>query len=83
MPVVFRGYMQREMGEDGSTEGLTQAAIAEVGVALCYPRQDRSAAFHLLASDAYASYACEAASQADAVEPALLRILAAVQVTGD
>ena len=83
MPAVFRRHMRRKSGEDGATDGLTRAAVAEVGEALSLPARHRAAAFHLLASDAYTAYACEAAAQAETVEPELLRILDAVQVTED
>jgi hypothetical protein len=83
VPEEFRGYLQRESGEGGSVEGLTHAAVLEVGAALARPGRDRRSAFHLLASDAYATYACEAAAQADTIEPVLLRVLEAVQVTED
>lgn len=81
MPSVLRPYLKQDSGEGGSSEGLTRAAVAEMTAALALPGQDRKAAFHLLASDAYATYACEAASGSQAVEPVLLEILAAVQVT--
>ena len=81
MPSVLRGYLDQESGEDGSGEGLTRAAVAEMINALALPGRDRVAAFHLLASDAYGTYACEAAAASEAVEADLLRILAAVQVT--
>ena len=83
MPAAFREHMRRESGEGGTTDGLIQAAVAEIGAALSRPGRDRAAAFHLLASDAYTSYACEAAAQAETVESELLQILNAVQVTED
>jgi hypothetical protein len=83
IPKEFRGRLRRESGEGGTTDGLTRAAIEDLRVALARPGRDRGAAFYLLASDAYASYACEAAAQAETVEPVLLQILEAVQVTED
>jgi hypothetical protein len=81
MPNVFRRHLHHHMGEAGSPEGLTEAARAEMTAALARTAENREAAFHLLAADAYASYACEAAAGAEMVEPALIRILDSLQST--
>lgn len=81
MPSVFRPYLNQDCGEDGSCSGLTRAAVTEMSAALGDSGQDRITAFHLLASDAYASYACEAAAGSNDPELMLLQILDAVQAT--
>jgi hypothetical protein len=81
MPDVFRRHLHHRSGEAGTPEGLTAAAVAEMAAALARTGENRDSAFHLLAADAYASYACEAAAGVETVEPVLIRILDSLQAT--
>ena len=55
-------------------ELLTGAAVARLTAALERPGRVRESAFDLLAADALATYACEAALDADDPGPALARL---------
>lgn len=76
------GFVQRlasERSVDGSVcEVLVEEARARLQSALKEPNESREAAFGLLAADAYATYACEAAADSADVEEALRRILSQV-----
>lgn len=54
---------------------LMVAARERLGRARARPGRVRESAFHLLAADAFFSYACEAALESDDPEAALLRIV--------
>ena len=79
VPDAFRPHLADDVLESGSIEGLTRAARESLAETLARPGRNREAAFHLLAADAYATYACEAASEAGDVLAALRGVLRGVQ----
>ncbi len=67
----------REMG-DQAFGTFVEEALAALRTSLREPSGSREAAFGLLAADAYATYACEAAADADQVDKVLRDILSEV-----
>jgi hypothetical protein len=63
--------------DDRLVDVLTGAGRQRLGRARARPGRVRESAFHLLATDALFSYACEAALESESPEAALLRIVEA------
>ncbi len=57
---------------------LSAAAAEQLDEALARPGRSREGAFHLLAADAFMTYACEAAADAPDLEMRLSEMLAAL-----
>lgn len=68
---------EREMGDRVSAV-FVEEGLAALRASLREPSGSREAAFGLLAADAFATYACEAAADSGQVDEALRRILSEV-----
>ena len=66
VPGVLRPWLRRTEGPaDEVVPALLARGRAALDDAVARPGRDREAAFHLLAADAYLTWACEAAADAD------------------
>lgn len=64
VPPVLRSWLHRSEGPDtGVMEPLVARGRAALADAVARPGRNRDAAFHLLAADAYLTWACEAAAE--------------------
>ena len=63
VPEPFLDWLLEEGGGGGPAEGPWSRGIAALDDALRSPGRVRSSAFHLLAADAWITYACEEAAQ--------------------
>ena len=59
LPFLVQDFAELEEGEAVERETLTTSGISSLGRALGRRGRDRTAAFHLLAADAFITYACE------------------------
>jgi len=68
VPSALRAWLQAPRTDDpeGRVEFLAARGVAALDDAISRPGRDREAAFHLLAADAYLTWACEAAAEDDA-----------------
>ena len=62
IPEAFRPGLEVDPSETASVEGLLSRGLDSLDQALGLPGRNRDAAFHLLAADAFITYACEAAT---------------------
>ncbi len=62
VPAVLKDWLAVDDDLPLSVDGLVELGIAELERAEVTERLDRNAAFHLLAADAFLTYACEAAA---------------------
>ena len=76
VPEALRGWLAVDDELPPSADGLTGAGLASLDRARVGGRLDRAAAFHLLAADAFLTYACEAAAEEADVASCLDLILA-------
>lgn len=78
VPGEFLPWLDLEEGSDGDEtvrEALARRGVDALSEALARPGRNRTAAFHLLAADAYLTYACEAVVEESDVETGLIEIL--------
>jgi len=79
VPDAFRPHLADERAATGEIGELTRAAHEAMAETLARPGRDRDAAFHLLAADGYATYACEAAAEGRDVLGGLRGVLERLQ----
>jgi hypothetical protein len=76
VPEAFASHMRpREPGAAAGAQTLAAEALIRLRQALALDSGDRDAAFHLLAADGFATWACEAALEEDDPELALIGIM--------
>ncbi len=78
-PESFQPWLESESLSGDPVDALCGAARTSLAEALARPGRNREAAFRLLAADALATYACEAAAESSGLEARLLDILAQLQ----
>jgi hypothetical protein len=78
-PEPFQPWLATESRSGDLVDVLCRAARASLADALARPGRNRESAFRLLAADALATYACEAAAESSDLEGRLLDILARLQ----
>jgi len=83
VPSAFRPHLSDSAATTGDVEELVGAARRHLEETLARPGRDREAAFHLLAADAYATYACEAAMFDDDPAASLRSVLERLQSDED
>jgi hypothetical protein len=76
IPSVFLLQLQHEDGRTVSPLELAQRGEEALKRALRSPTGDRGKAFHLLAADAFLTYACEALARVEGVQSGLETLLA-------
>jgi hypothetical protein len=62
IPEAFRPGLEVDPSETADVEGLLSRGLDSLDQALGLPGRNRDTAFHLLAADAFITYACEAAT---------------------
>jgi len=77
-PVELREWLTLGEGDLPLVEALADAGRTSLEEAVRRPGRDRDAAFHLLAADAFFTYACEAAAETEDVEAALRGVLSRI-----
>jgi hypothetical protein len=77
-PGIPPAFLSRLLGDgegNSSWLGLAHRGERELKQALRAPTENRENAFHLLAADAFLTYACEALARADDVQAGLNSLL--------
>ncbi len=77
-PLELQEWLALPQDELPLVDALAEAGRTALGEAVRRPGRDREAAFHLLAADAFFTYACEAATETEDVEAALRDVLARI-----
>ena len=78
-PEAFRDWLDRNGSSNDFVGILCEAVRESIREVAARPGRNREAAFHLLAADAFATYACEAATEGAEFDGELLRILERIQ----
>lgn len=80
-PAAFLRWLRTpEDDSELGSEVLCRLAVRDMQVALSRPGRNREGGFYLLAADAFATYACEAATEEDDIDGALRTVLERIQL---
>ncbi len=80
-PAEFRSWLPiPENDSELGSEALCRLSVRDLERTLSRPGRSREGGFHLLAADAFLTYACEAATEEDDLEGALRTVLERIQL---